>query len=156
MGSGKGGAAFCAPRGGSIGLGDENIGGGGIGPISVTAIGGSGRSCIPAPLAPVFLADDVPPVDDDSVEVAFALAGGDRLDVGCVDPTVMLVVVVLDVMAVEDVKVEPDDLAVGVVTCVVDPDDDDDMVTEMSGTVAARPGNLDMTDGEPEPTTKRQ
>ena len=47
-----GGGAEWAPRGGRTGLGEENIGGGGMGPISVTPMGGSGRSgmdCWPPP-----------------------------------------------------------------------------------------------------------
>lgn len=45
-GGGGGGPAVeaCTPRGGSIGLGEENMGGGGMGPISVTPIGGSGSA----------------------------------------------------------------------------------------------------------------
>jgi len=74
-----------APRGGSNGLGDENMGGGGMGPISVTPIGCSdGSDCCCAPPVPVEDSTD----DERTVE---ALEGGDRFGV-CV-PIVMLVVV---------------------------------------------------------------
>jgi hypothetical protein len=48
---------------------------------------------------------------------------------------------------------EPTLMVVDVVT-VLTPDvvvDDDAVATEMMGNVAALPGNLEMTDGEPEP-----
>ena len=50
---------------------------------------------------------------------------------------------------------EPTLMVVDVVTVLMTPDvvvDDDAVATEMMGNVAALvPGNLDMTDGEPEP-----
>ena len=74
-----------APRGGSNGLGDENMGGGGMGPISVTPIGCSdGSGCCCAPPAPVEDSTD----DERTVE---ALEGGDRF--GVCAPIVMLEVV---------------------------------------------------------------
>ena len=60
------------PRGGRTGLGEENMGGGGIGPISVTPIGGSGRLVVadavdwtpPWPPPPLVVVDVVDSVDD--------------------------------------------------------------------------------------------
>lgn len=117
------------------------MGGGGMGPISVTPIGGSGRSARLLLLPPLF--DAEAPFDDSVVLLGAGTVTemtGDRF-CGC-DPTVILVVVV----TVDDeviIVIVVDDVAVG-----------DAVATEMIGNVAARPGNFDMTDGDPDPLYK--
>lgn len=128
------------------------MGGGGMGPISVTPIGGSSRSVIMGciPWAPVCDCDDSWAAwddDDDDEEdagvcwTAMAMTG-DRLD-GC-EPTVMVVDVVT-VATPEAAALAPDVVVEG-----------DAVATEMMGSVAALPGNFDMTDGEPEPKKKKK
>lgn len=104
------------------------MGGGGMGPISVTPIGGSGKSvmgCTPPALAEADWPDGV-------FGWLVTAMTGDRLG-GC-DPTAMLVVEVDTVVELEAAMV----VVVG-------------EAIEMTGNVAARPGNFDMMDGEPEP-----
>jgi hypothetical protein len=131
------------------------MGGGGMGPISVTPIGGSSRSVIMGciPWAPVCDCDDDSWAawddddDDDDEEdagvcwTAMAMTG-DRLD-GC-EPTVMVVDVVT-VVTPEAAALAPDVVVEG-----------DAVATEMMGSAAALPGNFDMTDGEPEPEKQKK
>ena len=96
------------------------MGGGGMGPISVTPIGGSGRSVRwSAPTADVAAAS----AGDGAAAAAAALDDSDRPPF---DPTVTVVVA-------------PEVELVVIV--------DDTMVTEMVGKTAVRPASFDMIDG---------
>lgn len=133
-GGGGGGAApdAWAPRGGSMGLGEENIGGGGMGPISVTPIGGSGSATAWAPCVGTAAAQGSAGAASAGVCTLMPMTG-DRLG-GCEEAVV--------VTALE---------TVGVVAADV-PDDEVTVTTGMAGSVAARAGgNFAATDGEPEP-----
>ena len=115
--------------GGSSGLGEENMGGGGIGPISVTPIGGSGRSVrfIAATLASSDVAFD-------AADAECAAEGPeDGIDRESPDPTVTVV---------------PPPAVLVVVL-------EETIVTDIVGKTAVRPANLDMIDGEPAESTKR-
>lgn len=142
----------CTPRGGSIGLGDENMGGGGMGPISVTPIGGSGsdRLATLAPLGALLpLPDGTAAAADGSVAATVGVCTvmpmtGDRLG-GCDEAVVVMAPGAEPVCAEDEAAEEDDDAAAEL-------DDDVTATTGMTDSVAALPGgSLEATDGEPEP-----
>ena len=118
-----------------MGLGEENIGGGGMGPISVTPIGGSGRA--------TWAPEGTAAAAEESAEMATAGAvctvmpmTGDRL-AGC------------DEAAVVE--------TVGVVATADVPDDEVIVTTGITGNVAARAGgSLTATDGDAEPVKNKK